>query len=42
MGEWIDAEVEDGNAFTIDNGNGYFWVHDLETYLGQNEQKDVG
>ena len=42
MGEHMDAEVEDGNAFTLDGGSSYFWTHDLETYLDDNDLEKVG
>jgi hypothetical protein len=41
--EWINAEVEEGLAFTIDNGCVYYWVHDLESFLEDKlNQKEVG
>lgn len=36
-GEWIDAEVSEGNLMTFDNGTSYYWTHEVESYLDESE-----
>jgi hypothetical protein len=36
-GEWVDQEVSDDRLMTFDNGNSYYWTHDIEAYLDEQE-----
>ena len=33
VGEWIDNELEDDRFVTFDNGDTYYWTHDVESYI---------
>lgn len=33
--EWIDVEVQDGNAVSFDHDSTYYWVHDIENWLDE-------
>lgn len=35
--EYIDGLVDDEQLLTFDNGNTYYWVHDVEDYINENE-----
>lgn len=36
--EWIDAQIEDGQLVTFDNGGTYYWVSDLEDFVNQSSE----
>jgi hypothetical protein len=36
-GEWIDAELTDGNLITFDHGGSYYWTRDVEAFLAETE-----
>lgn len=42
--EWIDMEVDEERAVSFDNGSSYYWIHDIETWLDENEteSKEAG
>jgi len=37
VGEWIDNEMADDRLVTFDHGDTYFWTHDVESYIEQEE-----
>lgn len=37
-GEWIDAELSEGNLFSPDNGNTNYWTHEVEKFLDESEE----
>ncbi|MBS1984880.1 MAG: hypothetical protein JST16_11985 [Bdellovibrionales bacterium] len=36
--EWEDAEVSDGNIVSFDNGSTYYWTHEIESWLDEEER----
>jgi hypothetical protein len=38
--EWEIFEESEGNIFSFDGGCTYFWTHDVETYLDENESNE--
>jgi hypothetical protein len=35
--EYIDGLFEDEQLITFDNGSNYYWIHDVENYIEENE-----
>jgi len=35
--EYIDGLVDDEQLLTFDNGNTYYWIHDVEEYISEND-----
>jgi hypothetical protein len=40
LGEYIDGLVEDGQLVTFDNGSTYYWSHDVENYINEEEETE--
>ncbi|MBI1862364.1 MAG: hypothetical protein HYR96_15740 [Deltaproteobacteria bacterium] len=38
--EWADAEESAGLIVSFDHGSTYFWAHDIECFLDEEESKD--
>ena len=39
--EYFDSFIQNEQVITFDNGNKYFWIHDVEQYISENEVSEV-
>ena len=39
--EYIDGLAEDDQVITFDNGSNYYWTHDIENFIEENELDEV-
>ena len=41
ISDYIDSMAQDEQLITLDNGSNYYWIHEIENFIKENELDEV-